>query len=440
MRRARSLLLFSTVTLALGCEGPAGPAGPTGTVGERGAVGPVGEAGPPGPQGPRGPGGGGADGGVPGATSCLAPCHGFKGIVEQWKTSTHYAVYVANLGGEEVGSWTNRSASCGNCHAVDGLEQRATGKIGATSGSVAGVKAGQLNYQNTTTKKTVEGTYAGNAKVASVFCTTCHQVTAATDPHGKTAPYLPGSFGFWAAVGAADEALLEKSPSTATVTGTPAGKYGKGNVCIWCHKSRKDVTQYVTATGNLLTSHYWGPHEGPQADVFTGKGGYHFAGKLYDSSTHGGFSDGCLTCHMPKILANGNIGDHSFYAQLGPCGRCHQGATSFDVNGGQTMVKAALGELQKLLNAAGYLTRGAAGDPTLTAAELADGQFAKDVTRVQSPATSLDGAAAGALYNYLIVARGGALGVHNPKYVKQLLFDSISQLKGAAPTAIPVRP
>ena len=46
---------------------------------------------------------------------------------------------------------------------------------------------------------------------------------------------------------------------------------------------------------------------------------------------------------------------------------------------------------------------------------------------------------AGALYNYFIVGRGGALGVHNPKYVQQLLFDSYVATTGNPPTTI-VRP
>src|SRR5262245_30150236 len=100
-----------------GAQGREGPGGPPGTEGERGPIGPEGQKGPVGPPG--------ADGGTPegGLTAgCLAPCHGFGGIVEQWKTSTHYATYIANLGGEEVPSWTG-STACGNCHAIDGVEQ-----------------------------------------------------------------------------------------------------------------------------------------------------------------------------------------------------------------------------------------------------------------------------------------------------------------------------
>ena len=38
---------------------------------------------------------------------------------------------------------------------------------------------------------------------------------------------------------------------------------------------------------------------------------------------------------------------------------------------------------------------------------------------------------AGALYNYILVARGGASGVHNPKYIAQLLYDSYLAVSGS---------
>ena len=71
----------------------------------------------------------GADGGTVGLpTSCLSPCHGFNGIVEQWKTSTHYSAFISNLGGDEVATWTGATA-CGNCHAADALQMRVAGAV-----------------------------------------------------------------------------------------------------------------------------------------------------------------------------------------------------------------------------------------------------------------------------------------------------------------------
>jgi hypothetical protein len=47
---------------------------------------------------------------------------------------------------------------------------------------------------------------------------------------------------------------------------------------------------------------------------------------------------------------------------------------------------------------------------------------------------------AGALYNYLVIARSKDFGVHNPTHAKQLLWDSIKQIKGTTPTSLAARP
>ena len=138
--RARQLLkrvLMTTqqICFAFGCllvactgpDGAAGTAGAPGAVGGQGTAGPAGPSGSAGPEGPMGQNLPDVDGGLP--TSCLSPCHGFGGIVEQWKTSTHYAAFVANLDGEEIPTWTGPSA-CGNCHAQDALTGRVAGSVG----------------------------------------------------------------------------------------------------------------------------------------------------------------------------------------------------------------------------------------------------------------------------------------------------------------------
>ncbi len=430
-------LRIVTVLAALGgaglwaCTGSDGAPGAPGAAGAGGAQGTNGAAGPAGPGGPQGIPGPipTIDGGLP--SSCLTPCHGFNGIVEQWKTSTHYATFVSNLGGSEVDTWTGPQA-CGNCHAIDGIAYRVAGTIGTVDGgAIANGKNGELNYK-TPSGSVTEGMYQGSAKVAAVTCVTCHAVDDTNDPHRTGLAFTPGSFPLRAPVGATDVVFLEKSPVLGTITGTSAGTRGTANACIMCHKARKDVTNYITAS-NTLTSPYWGPHEGPQADIYTGAGGYHFSGQTYGTSTHESKLT-CVDCHMPEITTNANTPNHSFYAQISTCtaSSCHTSAPNFDINGGQSTVTAGLLLLQKVMNTAGYLTRDAAPPYTaLSNAALADGQFALDKTRPGGGVLTAD--QAGALYNYLIVARGSALGVHNPKYTKQLIYDSYFALVGSAP-------
>jgi len=442
--------LTSGVTACSGTDGKDGAVGPPGARGPDGKTGTVGDVGQTGPAGPQGePGATGADGVGAGGdmsagaltTGCLGPCHGFKGVVEQWKSSTHYATFVANLGGDEVASWTGPQA-CGNCHALDAIEQRVAGNVAfAGTAGPAGADHGQLNYLATTTSKIAESTYAGHSSVAEVHCTTCHDSSASNDPHVTGETYTVGSFPLRVPSGADDQALLEKSSAVGLSDGTAAGKFRAGNACMWCHKSRKDVTNFITAANNSLTSTHWGPHEGPQADIYTGRGGYHYAGKTYGNSSHQAFEDGCINCHMPDIATNQNVGDHSFAPHLETCtsAGCHATAKSFDVGGGKSAMTAGIQELRVALNLKGWLTRSASAPYVpLTADDLADSQLKLDLT--MPGVSGLTGDEAGAVYNYLLLARGSAGGVHNPLYVRELIFDSVSSITGSPPTTLPVRP
>jgi len=454
------VLFASLMALGAGCAGddgkpgstgPAGAQGPKGSPGADGDVGPIGQAGLDGPMGEAGPAGPAGPAGEPGAagapgmalqTGCLSPCHGFTGIVEQWKTSTHFATFIANLGGEEVDSWTGTSA-CGNCHSIDGIEQRLASNVRylGTTGPV-NVSHGQLGYLNSaSSNKPSEATYAGHATVAVVHCTTCHDVTEENDPHNTGEPYVAGSFPLRVPTGVDEEAYIEKSSAVGVSDGSTTGAYGVGNACMWCHKSRKDVTNYITAS-NSITNTHWGPHEGPQTDIYTGKGGYHFlANSQYNGSTHQALKKGCVSCHMGPVATNDGIGNHSFAPQLATCttNGCHASATSFDVGGQQTDMLGTLRELRGVLNGKGWLTReDNTGSTELTGSQVGDAHFALDESR--PTVTPLTANEAGALYNYLLIARGGAGGIHNPMYVRQLMFDSYKAVTGNAPTTMPARP
>ena len=448
-RRIAWLMASATALLWIGCsgeDGKNGPPGPPGDEGPRGEKGEPGDQGEPGEQGQQGeqgeqgdPGEQGEQGepGPPGElgegtldASCLSPCHGFEGIVEQWKSSTHYATFIANLGGEEVESWTGER-SCGTCHAIDAIELRLAGDVSPGGSSApTHVTEGQLNYLNNNNGAS-ETAYAGQATVAAVSCTTCHEASAENDPHLSGALYEKGAFPLRVPTDDDAVAYIEKSSEPGTVDGTAADPYKTGNACIWCHKSRKDVTHFITES-NRISSVHWGPHNGPHADIFTGEGGYHYTGQEYENSSHQGMEHGCVTCHMTPITYDlaaeddpVTIGDHSFYPQVSTCVQCHNNADDFDVNSGQTDVIATLRDLRELLNERGWLTRGTSAPyPPLTEDELEDDDFGHDEPRPADENNALTADEAGALYNYLIIARGSAKGVHNPLYVQQLMYDS----------------
>jgi hypothetical protein len=253
---------------------------------------------------------------------------------------------------------------------------------------------------------------------------------------------------------------IERSPSTAAVKGTQAtgpsgGNFGPGATCMFCHRSRVDITNYLTPTNNKITSVRWGPHEGPQADIFTGVGGYQYPGQTYGEATHEQKLS-CVDCHMVTVTANSNVPDHSFNPQLTACKSCHATATSFNVNGFESQIQGAMTEIETWLNGQGLLTRAAAAPFTpLTSAQLGDGNWEQDepvpggsIGGVAADGGVVDGGSpagltqdqAGAIYNYILVARGAAFGVHNPKYTAQLLYDSYFALTKLPLATFPSRP
>jgi hypothetical protein len=430
--------LSASLSIALlACSGEQGPSGPAGAEGEAGAPG------GPGPAGPQGPAGDAAIIGIDGGTGCTSPCHGFGNVVDQWQYSKHF---IMNAEASDEPAWTG-AGSCGGCHAIDGLERRVAKTVGVApdAGVVpTNVEKGHTNYLNG--PALAEIGYTGPGRTAIVHCTTCHEFNPTNDPH-NTGKYEPGSAPMRVASGADDFTMIEKSPEGSTApVGQAAGKWKAGNTCVMCHKSRKDVTFYITAT-NKLSSPNWGPHEGPQTDVYSGLGGFQFAGAKYGTSVHTTVANGCPSCQMPPVTTNKGVPDHSMHPTLTFCKSCHTTftGTTFDVQGGQSIVRGALKELQAALNGKNLLTRGSAKPyPPLDTAQLSDGNFHLDKVRPGSMPDGtdqvLDAATAGALYDYFLIARSKDFGVHNPTYAKQLLFDSIKTIKGTNPTSLPARP
>ncbi len=435
------LAFIALAFLLVACEGPDGPQGEPG---EAGAPGPAGTQGAMGSTGPPGSPVSTAEGGVVIQVGCLSPCHGFNGVIAQFQTSVHYTEYLANVtSATPETAWTTTGEPCGNCHAIDGLQQRVAGTVGTTGDAgVVNLASGELLYAAPGTGAQTAASYTGSATVAEVYCTTCHAVTNADDPHKTGIPWTPGSFPLMIDNDGGGTLFVEKSPTATAVTGTNAGNYGPGNACMWCHRSRVDIASYVTPTGNKITSVHWGPHEGPQADLFTGIGAYQYAGQTYGQSTHEQKLS-CVDCHMVPVADNSNVPDHSFNPSLSACQGCHTGTTTFNINGFQSQIQSALTQIETFLNTQGFLTRAAAAPYTpLTTAQLGDGNWDEDEP---VPGATLDGVLltqdqAGALYDYILVAKGGASGVHNPVYIAQVLYDSYDALTGLSLAAFPARP
>lgn len=225
---------------------------------------------------------------------------------------------------------------------------------------------------------------------------------------------------------------------------------GEANLCATCHRARTAATDAVKETPAAQVRSHFGPHHGPQADVFMGTGAYEFEGQTYSSSQHRfSVEAGCVGCHMPlpegRYSLSAALGGHSFNIAHGEedevslntasCVECHDGikqlagTSLFDTpagadwdNDGQVEVAQAEveGLLDRLVNpeGTGLLQQGEA--PLYTV----DGGFN---SRVPAGVVRTEAEMA-ALFNYKFFGEDRSLGIHNTPYTVQVLQDTIAAL------------
>ncbi len=147
-----------------------------------------------------------------------------------------------------------------------------------------------------------------------------------------------------------------------------------------------------------------------QSAMLMGVNGYEYPGSTYESSPHKDVVQGmCITCHLNPVKP------HELQADIETCQKCHSGATSLNVNGRQDEIKSLLANLKTKLDA---FRNGHA--------KTAKDAQGKDVTTWDSSENQL--VYNRARYNFDFVSNDRSYGVHNYKYARQLLTESIAKL------------
>lgn len=332
-----------------------------------------------GPEGPAGPPG---KDGTPGTAVC-GVCHESSTFLlakqRQYHNSLHY------LG--ETYDYANRTA-CAPCHNNEGFHETLITKADTVVAAIP--------------------------NPTPVNCRTCHNVHKKYDT--------------------TDFALTYKDPVTLKYGGQTVD-FGEGNICTKCHQART-FSPVPTVGGDSITVTYfrWGPHYGVNSNVVAGIGGFEIPGpESYPSTNpHKNFiKDGCVTCHMaPSIYSV--VGGHSFKMEgelegseiqnVSACAstNCHPGATKFDIDGKVTEIKDLIAQLRQLLIDKGLLdvSRNTDGN-VLSEYIMLPGNKPKKFSAVE----------AGAVLNYLILAKDRSNGIHNYKYTKALLVNTINALQ-----------
>ncbi len=339
-----------------------------GMVSCEGDQGPAGEDGIPGVTGPQGPEGPEGPEGA-GYQDCIS-CHQSQNIAVkmfQYDHSTHAT----------GGTWVRgTNATCAACHSSQGFLERIA-----------------------------DGTMApamGIEEPLPVNCYTCHQIHATFTEED------------WALTGG-DAVTFWATNETVDL--------GNSNQCINCHQARVESPALpAPGTGGTftITNKRYGPHHGAQGMMFTGSGAY-LVGDGYTNSAHTNLiENACVNCHM--ATADGvEAGAHTFNVsnedgeinQAG-CVQCHDNSAELEtaIADTQAEIQALLDELQQKL-----LDRGILNPNDLPYANASS-----------SNPLELTTDEVGALYNFQYVREDQSLGIHNYKFAKKLLENSIAAL------------
>lgn len=219
---------------------------------------------------------------------------------------------------------------------------------------------------------------------------------------------------------AADWELRYTDPVALLQGGTVADN-GTSNLCGKCHQSRATEPYPEMGAGNIdLTevSKRWGPHHGPQSNLFTGLGtGAYEVGTGYENSWHSNnFENGCIPCHMSTVMGPNEAGGHTFGVaydgELNTSGclvsGCHSNEDNLiaSVEEKQAEIEGLLENLHNMLIAQGV---------TDSSGYLVSGTYTN--------------AQAGAHYNFKFIEEDRSMGIHNYKYSKTLLTNSIAAIQ-----------
>jgi cytochrome c1 len=210
---------------------------------------------------------------------------------------------------------------------------------------------------------------------------------------------------------------------------------GNGQLCMTCHQARKNAATTITSTAPYYGfSDRFGPHHGPQSDMFWGQNAYQYGDStLSGMNTHGGLTDACVTCHMQTRTTNSNhqwnmsdsTGDY-----VTVCKSCHgQSLTSFNdikassdwdgngkIEGVQTEVQGMVAKLAALL------PKDASGNVV---------SMMVDSLKVKGQPSIVKG-----IYTYYFVTSDNSNGVHNAKYTVAILQKALTALGSTTPVEL----
>jgi hypothetical protein len=280
--------------------------------------------------------------------------------------------------------------------------------LDATSTSCFPCHSGSAYYKYSKSQSSPD--YSSSDASQDITCAACH------DPHVAT------NYG------------LRLVPVTLK-NGYTVSNGGNGQLCMTCHQARVNTATYVTTSAPYYGfTNRFGPHHGPQSDMFLGQNAYQYGdSSITGISTHTGLTDACVTCHMqtrgPDSNHQWNMSD-STGDYVTVCKSCHgQNITKFDDIkasadwDGNGKVEGVQTEVQGLLNKlAALLPKDSTG---AVVSMLADSLKVKGKPNIVR-----------GIYTYYFVTSDGSLGIHNANYTVAILQKALNALN--SPTGVQI--
>lgn len=326
----------------------------------------------------------GADGVDGSAAACIA-CHSDSHrlpIIDSYQLSGHFNEHVM-FNGDDLSAFANRT-DCASCHTSDGFKDYVDGYPIAE-----GTGSSDPSYPGTQT----------------VTCTTCHSNHSTFDFENDGPDY----------------ALRLTMPVTLLYDNTTTIDFeGTSNLCIGCHQTRDSYPIPADDGSGMvtITSQRYGPHHGPQSPFLEGilaanipgSEGYPGIGANGDNTHRTGAS--CVSCHMGETTDTTD-GAHSMAPTENACITCHTSGVPAEVDG----FASDLETLKGILLGLNYINDGGS-------VLGPDGNNASSTNPLVIPVEH-----AQAIWNYKVLIEDNSDGIHNPKYAKALLSNTIEAMQ-----------
>lgn len=292
------------------------------------------------------------------------------------------------------------TAECAACHNVSTTEavhssylysQHAKGDYVGYAGGRA--SCAQCHSNEGYVDYVMTGSATDYDSPTAISCTTCHGNHTSFDFENDGYDYalrMPGAVTL----------ITDESVSIDYENGS--------NNCAFCHQPRR--TGPVDNGMGLYeqTSSHWGPHHGPQVTLLEGIQGMEIAGSTeYPAPTTAAHRTGssCTECHMGTPSGNAIDGLHTMRPTTTACTTCHSNGIPEEVTG----LKETMDALLVILEEEGILHEDENGE-------------------VHPVVGTFPILTAEAAWNYLLIMEDKSDGLHNPKYAKALLENSLEAL------------